>query len=305
MNRGYSGMNTDPRSILRSLLSGNTIAVLGGAHDALSARIVEEVQFDGVWSSGFSISLGSRCMPDADLLTMTENLDIVRNIVDAVRIPVVADCDAGYGNAINVMRMVREYEKAGVAGVCIEDNCFPKRCSLYDQWDRPLLSVAEMAGKIRAAKAAQRDPEFVVVARIEALIAGQGVDVALNRASAYSEAGADALLVHAKEFAALKQFTSDWRGTCPLVVVPTLFSDISLAELESCGFRVAIFPNQAVRAAVRAMRDTLETIRRTGTARSIDGEIVPLSEVYRLVGLDELRAAEDEFLVQDVHVQRA
>ena len=291
--------STDPRNLLRSLLDGNNISLLGGAHDALSARIIQEVHFDGIWAGSFGISLASRCMPDVDLLTMTETLDAVRKIVDAVQIPVVADCNAGYGNAVNVIRMVREFESSGVAGICIEDNVFPKRCSLYDQWQRELVSPEEMVGKIRAAKATQRDLNFVVIARVEALIAGHSLAAALSRATAYAHAGADALVVHAKVFSALKEFVQQWQGTCPLIVIPTLFSHVSLAELEDCGFRIAIFPNQAVRAAIQAMRSTMQEIRRTGTAHSINSEIEPLSEVYRLVELDTVRAAEEEFVLQN------
>lgn len=292
--------DTHPKT-LRALLNGNRIAVLGGAHDALSARIVEEVEFDGVWVSSFGISLAKRCIPDADLLTMTETLDEVRDIASAVTSPVVADCNTGFGDAMNVMRMTAEFEKGGAAGICIEDYTFPKRCSLYAREKRELLSTGEMAGKISAAKAAQRNAEFVVIARTEALIANLGSDVALERASAYAAAGADALLVHSHSFPLLKEFTSRWKNSCPLVVVPTLFSDVSLSELEDCGIRIAIFPNQAIRAAVRAMRHTLQTIRSTGTAKTVTDEIVPLSEVYRLVKLDEMEAAERQFINAQVN----
>src|SRR4051812_41696577 len=223
-------------AMLRTLMSGSRIVALGGAHDALSARIVEECAFDGVWVSSLGISLAKRCLPDADLLTMTETLEEVRDIVSAVTIPVVADCNTGFGNVINVMRMVVEFEDAGAAGICMEDYVFPKRCSLYDDQTRELLPAAEMAAKVRAAKASQRDPRFVVVARVEALIAGLGVDAALERAAAYADAGADALLIHAKSFPLLRQCVASWRRPTPLVVVPTLFNDVSLTELERCGF---------------------------------------------------------------------
>jgi phosphoenolpyruvate phosphomutase len=280
---------------LRALLGGGRIASLGGAHDALSARIIEECAFDGIWVSSFGISLAKRCLPDADLLTMTETLEEVRDIVSAVTVPVVADCNTGFGNVINVMRMVVEFERAGVAGICIEDNVFPKRCSLYEGQARELLPSGEMAAKIRAAKAAQRDPGFVVIARIEALIADLGVDEALERAAAYADAGADALLIHSKSFPLLRECVASWRRETPLVVVPTLFNDVSLAELEDCGFRVAIFANQAVRAAMRAMRDTMQAIRTTGVGRCVEPHIVPLSEVYEISNLAGMRGAERQF----------
>ena len=282
-------------AMLRTLISGSRIVALGGAHDALSARIVEECAFDGVWVSSFGISLARRCLPDADLLTMTETLEENRDIVSAVQVPVVADCNTGFGGVVNVMRMVAEFDGAGVAGVCMEDYVFPKRCSLYEGQTRQLVSCDEMAAKIRAAKAAQRDPEFVVIARTEALIAGMGVDAAMERATAYAAAGADALLVHSRTFPLLRQFAEVWDGRAPLVVVPTLFPDVTLEELERCGFRVAIFANQAVRAAIRAMRETMRTVRVTGVAGSVDDSIVPLTEAYELTRLKEMEGTERRF----------
>jgi len=282
-------------AMLRTLMSGSRIVALGGAHDALSARIVEECAFDGVWVSSFGISLARRCLPDADLLTMTETLEENRDIVSAVQVPVVADCNTGFGGVVNVMRMVAEFDGAGVAGVCMEDYVFPKRCSLYEGQTRQLVSCGEMAAKIRAAKAAQRDPQFVVIARTEALIAGMGVDAAIERATAYAEAGADALLVHSRTFPLLRQFAEVWDGRAPLVVVPTLFPDVTLEQLESCGFRIAIFANQAVRAAIRAMRETMRTVRVTGVARSVDDSIVPLADAYELTRLKEMEDTERRF----------
>ncbi|PGH72149.1 phosphoenolpyruvate phosphomutase [Bacillus thuringiensis] len=290
----------EKKNKLRTLLNSSNISILGGAHDSLSARLVEEADFDGVWASGFGISLASHCLPDADLLTMSEILSVVRNMVHTVKLPVLADCDAGYGNAMNVMRLVREYERTGVAGICIEDNMFPKRCSLYENWKRELIPPHEMAGKLRAAKKAQQDRDFVVVARVEALIANHGLEEAIYRANLYADAGADAILIHSKEFAPLREFTQSWHGNIPLIVVPTLFNDVPLSELEQCGIRLVIYANQAVRAAMRAMRNTLQTIRSTGMSNFTDDQIVPLSEVYQIVNLDMLRDAEEEFLPHNV-----
>jgi phosphoenolpyruvate phosphomutase len=268
--------------------------VLAGAHDALSARLIEQAAFDGVWASSFGIALASQCVPDMDLLTMTETLDIVRNIARAVSIPVVVDGNSGYGNSINVMRAVRECEDAGSAAICIEDNSFPKRCSLYDNEQRELVSIEEMVSKIRAGKLAQRDENFTFIARVESLIAGHGLADAFERAHAYRRAGADAILVHAKSLSPLKEFIRNWNNDCPLVVVPTLFEQTSLAELEECGFRVVIFANQAVRAAGQAMRETLELLRSTGSISSVSGRIAPLEDVYHLIRLKELEEIERE-----------
>src|SRR5215467_5744080 len=187
---------------LLPLLRGSGIVLAGGAHDALSARLVEEAGFGAIWASGFGIS-AVQAVPDANILTLTETLDAVRRIVDAVGVPVIADCDNGYGNAINVLRTAAEFERAGAAGICIEDNEFPKRCSFYAGVRRDLVTVEEHARKVEAATAARRDPRFLVIARTEALIVGMGMDETMTRARLYAEAGADAVLVHskAKDFA--------------------------------------------------------------------------------------------------------
>src|SRR5499427_2409611 len=164
---------------LLPLLRGSGIVLAGGAHDALSARLVEEAGFGAIWASGFGIS-AVRAVPDANILTLTETLEAVRRIVQAVRIPVIADCDNGYGNAINVMRTASEFERAGAAGICIEDNEFPKRCSFYAGVRRDLVPTEEHARKIAAAVAARRDPGFLVIARTEALIVGLGLAEALR-----------------------------------------------------------------------------------------------------------------------------
>src|SRR5947209_1073541 len=153
----------DGASELRHLLAKDGPIVATGAHNALSAKLVGEAGFDAVWASGFEIS-ATFATPDADLLTMSESLAMTRTMVGATRVPIIADCDAGYGNAVNVIRTVRQYEAAGVAGICIEDNAFPKRCSFYDG-RRELATAAEHAEKIRAAKSVQESPDFVVIAR--------------------------------------------------------------------------------------------------------------------------------------------
>jgi phosphoenolpyruvate phosphomutase len=273
-----------------------------GAHDALSAKLAEEAGFDAIWASGFGISAVS-ALPDANVLTMSETLEAVRRMSDAVHIPVIADCDNGFGNAINVMRTVTEYERAGVAGLCIEDNIFPKRCSFYAGVRRELVPVEEHARKIQAAKAAQRDPAFVVIARTEAFIAGWGTQEALKRAYAYAEAGADAVLVHSKSstFDELKDFTDAWDGACPLVAVPTTYAGITAADLAAAGFKLVIFANQALRAAVKAMRAALTTLRQEERPAAVDDRIATLPEIYELVGVPDLQANEQKFLLPGGH----
>jgi len=283
---------------LRSLLGRPGVIVAVGAHDALSAKLIEAAGFQVVWASGFTVSAAQRAMADANLLTMTENLEVARYINDATAAPVIADCDNGYGNAINVIRTVEEYERAGIAGISIEDNIFPKRCSLYPGMRRELASVEEHAGKIRAAKRAQRDPAFVVISRTEALIAGWGMSEALRRASMYAEAGADMILVHSKAPTAdeVLEFMRHWDRPTPVVVVPTLYPSVRIDDLESAGVKLVIFANQVLRGAMKGMQEVLATLARTRHLDSVTPQIVPLEEVYKHVGVSELKAYEAEFL---------
>src|SRR5262249_52681397 len=236
-----------------------------------------------------------------------ETLEAVRRIVDAVRIPVIADCDNGYGNAINVMRTAGEFERAGAAGICIEDNEFPKRCSFYAGVRRELVPIEEHARKIAAATTARRSADFAVIARTEAFIAGLGLDEALARATAYAEAGADAVLVHskAKNLDELRAFTAAWSLPVPLVAVPTTYPTVAAEELERAGFRMAIFANQALRAAIVAMRATLGDIRRSRRAAHVQAGLAPLEDVYALVGVRELKANEQRFLFAGDEAPRA
>jgi phosphoenolpyruvate phosphomutase len=287
---------------LRALLQRPGPALVLGAHDALSAKLAEEAGFDAIWASGFGIS-AVNALPDANILTMSETLDAVRRMSNAVRIPVIGDCDNGFGNAINVMRTVAEYERAGVAGICIEDNIFPKRCSFYAGVRRELVPTDEHVRKIHAAKAAQSDPDFVVIARTEAFIAGWGTQEALKRARAYAEAGADAILVHSKSstFDELRDFTAAWDGRCPLVAVPTTYADVTAADLAAAGFKLVIFANQALRAAVKGMRQALVTLKSEGRPAAVDGDIASLPEIYELVGVPDLQANEQKFLLPGGH----
>ena len=283
---------------LRALLRQPGIVIAVGAHDALSARLIEAAGFPAAWASSFTVSAAQRAMPDVNLLTMTENLEVARHINDAVTLPVIADCDNGYGNAINVIRTVEEYEKAGIAGISIEDNVFPKRCSLYPGVRRELATVEEHAGKIRAAKRAQRDPDFVVIARTEALIAGWGMVEALKRARAYADAGADMILMHSKAPTAAEVlgFMQRWDRDTPIVVVPTLYPSVRLEELEAAGIKLVIFANQVLRGAVKGMREALAVLAQTRNLEAAAPYTVSLEEIYRLVGVSEFKAYEAEFL---------
>lgn len=295
VNRAVSYQSKTAR--LRAYLTAPGVTFAVGAHDALSATLIEAAGFEAVWASGFGISAVS-AVPDANILTMTENLDAVKRMSEAVSIPVIADCDTGYGNAINVLRTVHEYERTGAAGMCIEDNVFPKRCSFYAGVRRELVPVEEHARKIEAAKSAQQDPNFVVIARTEALIAGWGLDEALRRAQAYCRAGADAILIHSKArtFDEVAGFARAWDGSCPLIAVPTTYPDVTPEQLRAAGFKMAIFANQPLRAAIPAMRANLRAMRAAGSAGVVERDIARLEEVYELVGVSELEESERRYL---------
>ena len=287
-----------PASQLKTLLNQPGIITVVGAHDALSAKLVQKAGFDGVWAGGFSISASLKCIPDASFITLTEQIAIERNMAEAISIPIIADCDTGYGNALNVMRTVNDHERAGIAGICIEDNVFPKRCSFYAGVRRELISIDEHCGKIQAAKASQTISDFTVIARTEALIAGWGKEEALRRIHAYTEAGADAILIHSKEktFDELREVAQACSKKVPLVAVPTTYASVSLEELEAVGFKMVIYANQSIRAAIRAMQEVLGTLKQHGRANAVDQLIVSLPEVYDLVGVTKMKEDEQRFL---------
>jgi phosphoenolpyruvate phosphomutase len=290
---------------LRQRLASPLPIVVAGAHDGLSARLVEEAGFDAVWASGFEIS-ASRGVPDASIVTMTETLLASEMMNDAVSIPVIVDADTGFGNAINAIRAVHAFERAGIAGLCLEDNVFPKRCSFYPGVKRLLADLDEQVLKIRAAVDAGSD-DFVVIARTEALIAGWGLDEALRRGRAYADAGADAVLIHSNQATAtdIVRFAEQWDRLTPLVCVPTTYKEATVTELSRLGFKMVIFANHGLRASIRAAQEVLRTLRATGCAAAVDEHIVPLGEVYRLVNLDRLKADEREYLPAETEAMRA
>lgn len=288
--------SSTPAQALRALWARPGVVRIAGAHDALGAKLAVQAGMDAIWSSGFEIST-AHAVPDASILTMSEYLAAARSIVQGVSpVPVIADCDTGYGNSNNVIRMVREFEAAGVAAVCIEDKSFPKTNSFIGG-KQELASIAEFVGKILAAKNAQRTRDFAVIARTEALIAGWGVDEALRRATAYVRAGADALLVHdkSKTGAGIRAFMERWTTSIPVIIVPTTFPSMSVTEAESIGVKTVIYANQGIRASARAVSDVWQTIVRDGSSEAVEGRITPMSTLFELQGMSTHTAAEREF----------
>ena len=285
-----------PAARLRELFARPGAIRLVGAHNALGAKLAERAGFDGVWSSSFEIS-AAHAVPDADILTMSEFLDAAQSMATAVVIPVVSDVDTGFGNSNNVIRMVQKFEAAGVAAVCIEDKLFPKVNS-FVPGRQELATVAEFVGKLMAAKSAQQSPDFMVIARVEALIAGAGQAEALRRAHAYVEAGADAVLIHDKSPSpdAIAAFARAWDSSAPLVVVPTTYYRVTLGELEELGVKMVIYANQGLRASVRAMEETFAEILKSGTSCAVEERIAPTRLIFELQGFPQLKRHEETFL---------
>jgi phosphoenolpyruvate phosphomutase len=286
------------RAALRAGLAGPSPVVAVGAHDALTAMLIEQYGFDAVWISGLGVATMAYAIPDLNLVTMSEALAAASRADAATSLPTVADCDNGFGSLSNLVRTVREYERAGISAICVEDNLFPKRNSLLgEETQRALIPMSEQARRIEAAKRAQETEQFVFIARIESLIAGLGVEDACARADAYVEAGADAILIHSRDrsLADIEGFLDAWPGTghVPLVAVPTLFPDHAVPDLALRGFRMVIFANQTMRAAVAATERTLETLRRERKAAAVDPDIATVDHIFDLVGTKEAIALEE------------
>jgi phosphoenolpyruvate phosphomutase len=270
--------------------------VVIGAHDGMSGRLGQRAGFDAVWASGFEIA-ASQGLPDANILDMSAQLAAASEINDVVTIPVIADCDNGYGNAVNAAHMARKFFRAGIAAVSIEDNVFPKRCSFYDGVRRELVPGAEHALKIRACKDST-DGELFVIARTEALIAGYSMGEALDRAEEYAEAGADAILIHSREKTPdqIVEFAARWPRPTPLVAVPTTYDTITVGELCQLGYRIVIFANQGLRASIKAVQEAYARLLADGHASGLRAQIASLPAVFDLVDLKRLEEDERKYL---------
>lgn len=268
------------------------------AHNPLSAKLAAEAGFDAIWGSGFELS-ASHAVPDANILSAGLHLEMMRAIAAVVDVPVIADIDTGFGNAINVAYVVPQYEAAGVSAVVMEDKTFPKDTSLRADGRQELVRVAEFQGKIEAACTARRDPDFCVIARTEALIAGLGQAEALARAAAYEAAGADAILIHSKQTTPdeVLAFIAAWSGRVPLVLVPTAYPQLREADIQALGkVGLVIYGNHAIRAAVGAMREVFARIRKDGGIHGVDAGLPTVRDIIDLQGDADMRELERRFL---------
>src|SRR5271156_1898720 len=282
---------------LRRMLLSDQLEFLMEAHNGLSARIVREAGFSGIWASGLSISaqLGVR---DNNEASWTQVVDVLEFMADASNLPILLDGDTGYGNFNNMRRLVRKLEQRGIAGVCIEDKQFPKTNSFINGEQQQLADIDEFAGKIAAGKDTQTDPNFSIVARVEALIAGRGMEEALRRAEAYRRAAAYAILIHSKLSKAdeILTFAREWAGRGPLVIVPTRYYSTPTEVFRQAGISTVIWTNHLVRSAATAMQSVAKDIHDSETLVNVEDRIVSVEEIFRLQDAEEYAAAERQYL---------
>lgn len=285
---------------LKQMLKSNELEFLMEAHNGLSAKIVEEAGFKGIWGSGLSISasLGVR---DSNEASWTQVLEVMEYMSDATKIPILLDGDTGYGNFNNARRLVQKLESRGVAGVCMEDKTFPKTNSLLDGRAQPLADIEEFSGKIRACKDTQTDPDFCVVARVEAFIAGWGLEEALKRAEAYAAAGADAVLIHSKKKdpSDIEAFMKHWNNRAPVVIVPTNYYTVPTDTFRKLGISTIIWANHNMRTAISSMKATTQQIFKDQSLVNVETKIATVKEVFRLQNDQELSQAEDKYLPKE------
>ena len=278
---------------LVKLLDNQPIVKVCGAYDAMSAKLVELSGFDAVWAGSFAISAINN-VPDASILTMTEFFTAASNMANACEIPVIADCDTGYGDATNVRYMVKKYENAGIAGICIEDKTFPKQNSLLEGGNNQLLSEKDFAAKILAANEAKQNKAFTIIARIEALISGIGIEQALKRAYAYEKAGADLILIHSKKITPeeIFEFSDSWKGSVPLVVIPTTYYSVNVDELIEHKIKMVIYANQTLRAAHFALSKLLKQMKNANNMSQLQNQMSSMEDIFKLQEMHDMKSQE-------------
>ena len=284
-------------SQFKKLLLSPQLEFICEAHNGLSAKIVEEAGFHGIWASGLSISaqFGVRDNNEASWTQVLDNLEFMS---DATQVPILLDGDTGYGNFNNMQRLIRKLEQRHIAAVCIEDKLFPKTNSFLKGEAQPLADMDEFCGKIKAGKDAQSDPDFCIIARVEAFICGWGLAEAMRRAEAYHQAGADAILMHSALAVPdeILAFSREWGDRCPVVIVPTKYYSTPTDVFRQHGISVVIWANHMLRSAIATMQTTARILKEQENLLSVEDKIVPVSEVFRLQGAADLQDAEQRYL---------
>lgn len=278
---------------LVNLLEKKEIVKVCGAYDAMSAKLVELNGFDAIWAGSFAIS-AIHNVPDASILTMTEFFNAASNMAQTCQIPVIADCDTGYGDANNVRHMVKKYENAGIAGICMEDKTFPKSNSLLKDGNNQLLSEKDFVAKILAANEAKQNKSFVIIARIEALISGIGMEEALKRAYAYEKAGADLILIHSKKISPdeIFEFSKSWNGSIPLVAIPTTYYSVKIDELIDHKIKMVIYANQTLRAVHLSLSRLLQKMRDANSMNEIQDQMSSMEDIFQLQEMYDMKSQE-------------
>lgn len=279
--------------LLRKKLDDKPIIKVIGAYDAMSAKLIELKGFDAIWAGSFAIS-ATHVLPDTSILTMTEFLAASISMVDSCNIPVIADCDTGFGGPNNVSHLVKKYENAGIAAICIEDKMFPKQNSLLKNGKQDLLPEKDFVAKILAAKNAKQNEDFMIIARIEAFIAGLGLEEALKRATAYEKAGADAILIHSKKNTPdeIFSFCDSWNGNIPITIVPTTYPNTTIDEFQSHNIRMVIYANQTLRAAYATISRLLNEMSNSQSLDGIKEEMGSMEDIFKLQTMFEIKKEE-------------
>lgn len=283
------------RQTLRALLQRDKLLVAPGCFDGLSARLMEQAGFEAAYLSGGALAR-SMGIPDIGLVTMSEVIERAAQVASVVNIPVIADADTGYGNAVNLVRTVRAYERAGVAAIHIEDQVTPKRCGHLD--GKEVIPLAEMEQKLRAALATRADPDFCIIARTDAR-GVKGFDDAINRGRAFAKLGVDAVFIEAPQSEAELEEIPRALPNVPLLV--NVFKGgktpmLPVEQLEKMGYRIAIYPSETQRAAIHAMRQVLSLLKREGTTEAMDAALTAFKERDQVVALDDWQSIERKFL---------
>ena len=281
---------------LKKELNSKELSFLMEAHNGLTAKIAESAGFKGIWASGLSIStaLGVR---DNNEASWTQILDILEFMSDATNIPILVDGDTGYGNFNNFRRLVSKLCQRDIAGVCIEDKQYPKTNSFIKKYQK-LADIDEFCGKIKAGKDTQKNDDFSIVARIEALIAGWGIGEAIKRAEAYYKAGADAVLIHSSKNNAneIVKFNKEWNNRCPVVIIPTTYYKTPTNIYKKAGISIVIWANHSLRASIKAIQDVTTHLYKKESLKGFENKISNINEVFKIAGNEELYQAEKKYL---------
>ncbi len=300
-------MKFDKNKILRNYLNSGKLIRSVGAHDGLSAKLIGEAGFEAVWASGLEIST-SFGVPDANILTMTQFLSRATQMNQSTSLPIIADCDTGFGNVNNVIHMTEQYENNGISALCIEDKQFPKVNS-FIKGRQDLADINDFVGKIKAIKNTQKDKNLILISRIEALIAGWGMEEALKRGFSYADAGSDAILIHSKNKSPdeIKIFIKEFRKKkkTPIVLVPTTYIEFSEAEMEKLGVNIVIYANHVLRSRIKSQKEILSTLAKDKKLKNVEKMIAPLKDALQLSGLYEMTENEKLYSNQKLNKIKA